>query len=140
MLNIVVDTSVVIAAMIGRSGPSREVLRRCLLGQYTPLIGNTLFAEYEDVIARDNILQQCPISKHEIRTLLNAFYARCDWVSVYYLWRPNLRDEADNHLVELAVAGNAYFLVTNNMRDFQQAQLHFAQLQIIKPQDLLRGH
>lgn len=26
------------------------------------------------------------------------------WTRIYFGWRPNLRDEADNHLVELAVA------------------------------------
>jgi len=37
---------------------------------------------------------------------------------IYFLWRPNLRDEADNHLVELAVAGGAQAVVTRNKRDF----------------------
>ena len=32
-----------------------------------------------------------------------ALARRCRWVRVYYLWRPNLPDEADN-VVELAVA------------------------------------
>ena len=29
--------------------------------------------------------------------------SRCRWVEVFYAWRPNLPDEADNHLIELAV-------------------------------------
>ena len=37
---------------------------------------------------------------------------------VYYLWRPNLRDEADNMFVELAGASESSHLITQNTRDF----------------------
>ena len=37
---------------------------------------------------------------------------------VYYLWRPNLQDEADNMFVELAVASESSHLITHNTRDF----------------------
>ena len=39
-------------------------------------------------------------------------------------------DEGDNYLIELAIAGNAEILVTHNIKDFQQSQLKFPQLQI----------
>jgi hypothetical protein len=38
---------------------------------------------------------------------------------VYFLWRPNLPDEADNHLIELALAGAAQTIVTHNLNDLQ---------------------
>ena len=44
---------------------------------------------------------------------------------MYYLRRPNLPAEADNHLVELAVAGGAEAIDTHNTRDFERAELHF---------------
>ena len=47
----------------------------------------------------------CQLDREEREALLNAFLSVCTWQTVYYLWRPNLPDEADNHLVELAVAG-----------------------------------
>ena len=46
---VVVDTSVLVSALIGEEGASREILRRCLQGEYKPLISNALFSEYEDV-------------------------------------------------------------------------------------------
>ena len=39
--------------------------------------------------------------------MFDGFLSVCRWVEVFFAWRPNLPDEADNHLVELAVAGNA---------------------------------
>lgn len=134
-----VDTSVVISALIGTKGPSREVLRQCLQGKYHPLISNALFLEYEDVSKRKKILGKCPLTGREIRELLNAFYGICRWVPIYYLWRPNLADEGDNFLIELALAGNATHIVTNNIDDLQNAELIFPGLRVVKPEKLLRG-
>ena len=136
---IVVDTSIVISALIGSQGPSRKVIRKCLLNDYTPLISNSLFLEYEDVSSRERIINLCSITNEEKRKLLNAFYHVCHWVSIHYLWRPNIRDEGDNFLIELAVAGNADYIVTNNINDFKNAQLKFPNIQIVTPEQLLRG-
>lgn len=134
---IVVDTSVFISALIGPHGPSRALVRRCLLGDYVPLMGNALFAEYESVIGRPSVVEKSPLNATEITDLLAAFLSVCEWINVYYLWRPNLRDEGDNHLIELAVAGNAIAIATNNLRDFQGADLLFPSLLITTPEQML---
>lgn len=136
---VVIDTSVLISALLGPAGPSRELIRRCLQGRYKPLISNTLFQEYEDVTSRPHILDKCPLTQAELRELLNAYYSAGEWVHIYYLWRPNLPDESDNFLIELAVAGNANCIVTNNVRDLRDAELIFPDLHITTPEQLLRG-
>ena len=136
---VVVDTNVFTAALIGRKGPNREILRRCLLGQYKPLLGNALFSEYEDVAGRPAIMKKCPVSREDVRDLLEAFCSVCEWVPIYYLWRPNLADEADNHVLELATAGNAQWLITNNVRDFGNAELSFPAINVVTPEKMLRG-
>ncbi|NJN23208.1 MAG: putative toxin-antitoxin system toxin component, PIN family [Acaryochloridaceae cyanobacterium RL_2_7] len=138
-LPIVVDTSVFISALIGSKGPSREVIRRSLQGDYQPLMGDALFTEYESVMTRASILKRCPLELEEITTLLEAFISVSQWTSIYYKWRPNLKDEGDNHLIELAVAGNAGVIVTNNLKDFRNTELLFPQLTIVKPDDFLRS-
>jgi predicted nucleic acid-binding protein len=70
---------------------------------------------------------------HERDTLLDAFLSVCQWVTIYYGWRPNLRDEADNHLIELGIAGGASFLITKNIKDFKNSELQFPQLKVIDP-------
>ncbi len=137
---IVVDTSVIVSALIGKRGASREILRRCLNGDYNSLISNALFQEYEDIIGRDRIRNATPLNDKEIRELLNGFYSVCRWVPVYFLWRPNLKDENDNFLIELAVAGNCNTIVTNNIKDLSGAELTFDGLTVLKPEQLLRGN
>ncbi len=56
-----------------------------------------------------------------------------------YLWRPNLKDESDNFLIELAIASNAHYLVTNNVKNLTGAGLTFKNLVIVKPEQLLKG-
>ncbi len=136
---IVIDTSVMISALIGRRGASREVIRRCLTGKYQPLISNSLFQEYEDVSSRKQVREICPLRAEEIRDLLSAYYSVCTWVPIYYLWRPNLTDDSDNFLIELALAGNSRTIVTNNVKDLRAAELKFDELRILKPRQLLRG-
>jgi putative PIN family toxin of toxin-antitoxin system len=136
---VVVDTSVLISALIGKEGPSREILRKCLVGTYKPLISNTLFSEYEDVVARQRIVDLCPLTDDEKRKLINAFYNTCRWISIHYLWRPNVKDEGDNFLIELAVAGSATHIITNNINDFKNSELKFPNLEILTPEQLLRG-
>jgi len=136
-VRIVVDTSVFISALISSKGASRELLRQCLFLKYQPLMGNALFCEYEQVISRDEIVRSCPLSAEEIQTLLASFISICEWIRIYYLWRPNLKDEADNHLIELAIAGNAKIIATNNIKDFKQTQLIFPELLIQKPDEII---
>jgi putative PIN family toxin of toxin-antitoxin system len=134
---IVLDTNIFVSALISSSSFSREVLRRCLQGQYLPLMGNTLLAEYESVLSRDEVQTKCPLSSEEIQQLFVSLLSVCEWVSIYYLWRPNLRDEGDNHLIELAIAGNAEAIITNNIKDFQEASLLFPRLAVLKPEALI---
>jgi putative PIN family toxin of toxin-antitoxin system len=136
---IVVDTSAFISALIGSRGLSRELIRRCLKGEYQPLMGNALFSEYESVIEREEILAKCPLTREEISVLLASFMSVSQWILIYYLWRPNLKDEADNHLIELAVAGNAQIIATKNVKDFQNSELLFPNLSILKPEEILRN-
>jgi len=136
-IKIVVDTSVFVSAIIGKTGPSREVIRNCLKQEYLPLMGSSLFAEYESLITRDKIINLSPLTKDEIELLLASFMSVSKWIFIYYLWRPNLKDEADNHLIELALAGNASYIITNNVKDFRNSELLFPHLSIITPEVFL---
>lgn len=50
----------------------------------------------------------------------------------------SLRDDGDNHILELAVAGGALANVTNNVADFRSTDLCFPDLQVLAPRDALR--
>lgn len=136
---IVVDSDVFVSGLRG-SGAANDVLAGCLRGTFSPLMGAALFAEYESVLRRPRLFARSRLSDAEREEFLDIFLAACRWTRVYYAWRPNLRDEADNHIVELAVAGAASAIVTRNVRDFRiGAELKFPGLEILTPMQLLKG-
>lgn len=134
---IVLDTNVFVGACMGQ-GPSAQLVGRCLRGQAVPAMGSALLLEYEDVLSRAALFQGCRLDAGEREELLDIFLARCTWVKTYFSWRPNLRDEADNHVVELAVACGASHIVTWNTRDFAAMELRFPLLRLATPADFLK--
>jgi predicted nucleic acid-binding protein len=54
------------------------------------------------------------------------------------LWRPNLQDEADNHLIELAIAAGAKYIITNNVKDFAHPELKHLGYEVITPENIMR--
>lgn len=137
MPRIALDTDVLLAAMLG-VGAANRMVGAVLEGRFEPLMGPALYAEHEAVLARESLFARCRLSAGEREELFDIYLAHCRWTRVYFLWRPNLRDESDNHLVELAVAGGAEAIVTRNRRDFRGAELKFENLAVLTPAECLR--
>ncbi len=136
-MRVVVDTNIFVSAIMGTQSASREIIRLCLKGELQPLIGNALLAEYEDVCSRADLFDDTILSLDGRTALLDAFLASCQWTPIYYLWRPNLRDEGDNHIIELAVAGGASIIITANIRDFAKPALVFPGLDVCTASEFL---
>ncbi|MBI4651099.1 PIN domain-containing protein [Candidatus Desantisbacteria bacterium] len=60
-------------------------------------------------------------------------------ITPHYLWRPNLQDEDDNIFIELALNGNAGWLITQNVGDFKNnPELKFYDFKIDTPSNFLK--
>ena len=135
MIDLVLDTNVFVAALRSGGGASREVLRRALQGRYRPVFGNALWLEYEDGLGRDLWTNQTSAAQR--LQVLAALAGAGRWVSVSFGWRPNLPDETDNHLIELAVAASATAIVTHNVRDLARGELVWKELRVLTPAQCL---
>ena len=136
MLTVVIDTNVFVAALRSDGGASRSVLRRALDGDLQALFGNALWTEYQDVMGRPVWGDATTVD--ERRLVLAALASKARWVTMYYGWRPNLPDEGDNHLIELALAGGANAIVTHNLRDLRGGQLRLGSLRVLTPAQCLK--
>src|SRR5436190_11789208 len=118
MLRAVLDTSVLVAALRSRKGASNVLLRRVATGSLVPLVTTALFLEYEDVLGRAEQRLATGLGVEDIRRILAAFASAAEPVEVHFRWRPQLRDPADELVLEAAVNGRADALITHNTRDF----------------------
>ena len=139
MVTLVLDTNVLVAAVLRGGGGARAVLRAWLRERYQPVLGPALLAEYEDVLGRPELFAESALSARERGELFDGLMSRCRWVEVFYAWRPNLPDEADNHLIELAVAAQADVIVTRNLRDVARGELKFPTLRVLTPEQCLEA-
>ena len=124
-MKVVIDTSVWISALIKKESGARELLRLVFQDKIVPQMSEPLFRECESVMKRKKIQTLTILSKNEQHELLNALLSKCHWNDIYYTWRPNLKDEDDNFLVELAVASGSKAIITYNVKDFTNAELVF---------------
>jgi predicted nucleic acid-binding protein len=138
MRRIVVDTNVVVAALrtdADALGAARALLGAATAGRYRLLFGNALWLEYKDLL--DRPVWTPATTGQERREAIDSLVTVGEWVHISYKWRPNLPDEADNHLLELAVAGGAEAIVTYNVGDFRRGELRWPGLQILTPAECL---
>ena len=57
---------------------------------------------------------------------------------IYFLFHPNLKDEKDNMIVELAITSQSDYLITSNIRDFKNAELKFDELKVFTPGEFIK--
>lgn len=80
-----------------------------------------MMLEYEAVLTRPENLSAFNLTTNEVERFLDSMALLITPVTPFFLWRPQLRDPADEHVLEAAVNGAAQAIVTFNQRHFQQA-------------------
>lgn len=136
-MRVVLDTSILVAALRSRRGASNRLLELIALGKLRPLVSTALFLEYEDVLMRPETRLATKMDAADVEGFLAAFASAADGVDVNFRWRPQLTDPKDELVLEAAVNAAADALVTHNVRDFQAAAPRFG-LRVLLPRELLK--
>jgi putative PIN family toxin of toxin-antitoxin system len=135
---ITLDTNIIYQALKSSSGASFYILQQVRERRIQIALSVPLFEEYEDVLKREKSLDDLELDVEDIDKFLR-FIA---WVGKpyksYFLFRPNLKDEKDNMVVELAIASQSDYLVTSNVKDFDNAELRFDQLKVVTPAEFVK--
>jgi putative PIN family toxin of toxin-antitoxin system len=132
-VHLVVDTSVIVAALRSKRGASNKILRLIALGTLTMSVSVAALLEYEDVILRDGKIPGYSIS--ELERFLEDICSVSLHQAIFFTWRPVLSDPDDEIFLELAVAAGATHIVTHNTRDFSGAK-SFG-IRVVTPGELL---
>lgn len=137
-MRVVLDTSILVAALRSRRGASNRLLARVAHTKLHPLVSTALFLEYEDVLMRPETRLATKMDAAGVEGFLAAFASAAEGVYVNFRWRPQLTDPNDELVLEAAVNGAADALVTHNVRDFREAAPRFG-LRVLLPRELLKA-
>lgn len=120
-MRVVLDTNVLVAAARSRNGASFAVMQALRSGRYVAVASVPLMLEYEAVLKRPEHLAAGGRTERTTDAFLDALCLLVEPVDLFYLWRPQCRDPADDMVLETALNGCAGTLVTLNTDDFAAA-------------------
>ena len=133
----VLDTNVIVAAMRSPSGASAALLMAVRRGEVKIAANVALALEYEATCSRAEHVLASGLSPHQVSIFLDVVVAMAEPVETHFLWRPLLRDPADELVLEAAVNGRAAAIVTFNQRDFGAVPSQFG-IEVLAPITALR--
>jgi predicted nucleic acid-binding protein len=96
-----------------------------------------LVIEYEAVCSREVHVRAAGFGPADLQLFLDALIALMEPVDVWFLWRPQLRDPADEMVLEAAVNARADAIVGFNRRHFGEAASKFG-IDFLTPGEALR--
>ena len=136
-MRLVLDTDVVVAALRSDQGASRQLLLAALERRIVMLASVPLMLEYESVLTRPEQLDKIGLKAVEINVVLDALASVIEPVPLHFVWRPRLKDPADEMVLDTAVNGRADRLVTFNLRHLREAATAFG-IRSNRPGEILR--
>jgi putative PIN family toxin of toxin-antitoxin system len=117
---VVLDTSVLVAAVRSRRGASFELISRLGTDAFEVAVSVSIVLEYESALLRH--IAASPLNERDVRDLIDYVCDVAIRQEIFFLWRPFLRDPSDDLVLELAVAAHCDAIVTHNVRDFVGAE------------------
>jgi putative PIN family toxin of toxin-antitoxin system len=132
MIEVVLDTNILVAAFRSSLGASYRLLQTLEERRWRPAISLTLAFEYEAVLKRG--VPDLGLTLKDIDDFVEYLCGRSKLVQIYFRWRPALRDPDDDRILEVAVRTQS-MVVTFNAKDFAGAK-QFG-IRVISPKELL---
>ena len=109
----VLDTNVLVSAVFRRAGPPDSILQAWYDGDFDVITSAALLREFEGVLERPWIKARSGLSEAELAGLITKL--RDETVLVAPQTNLSaLQDEADNRVLEAALAGQADYIVTGD--------------------------
>jgi len=117
-MKIVLDTSVLVAAMRSRQGASFALVASVPSPLFQLCLSVSVYTEWQAVLTRPEHLPAG--ANGELALGFTRYLAsQAHLQDIHFLWRPFLRDPDDDMVLECAVAAGCPYIVTHNVKDFR---------------------
>ena len=134
-MRVVFDTNVLVAAARSQRGASYALVSMLPSDRFEIAISIPLYLEYLDVLMRPENIPGGLGAEHVlgfVRKLLGYSHKQ----SIYFRWRPTLKDPNDDFVLELAIVSQSHYIVTFNAKDFTNIELFG--IEVVSPSEFLR--
>ena len=135
---VTIDTNVMYQALQSSKGASFAILQLIRKRDIQLALSVPVFKEYQDVLSRKKSVKDFDLNIEDVNKFIRFIAYISKTFDIYFLLRPNLKDEKDNMLLELAVTSQSEFLITNNIKHFEHSELKFELPVIITPGEFLK--
>ncbi len=135
-MRVVIDTNILVRALIHPRGSVGPVLLRLRRGHFTFLYTQSLLEELVDVLGRPRIREKYGVTEDDVKTVVALLLLRGEAVSVSRSLTV-CRDPKDNKFLETAVAGKADIIVSGD-EDLRVLD-SFEGIPIVSPAEFLRS-
>ena len=133
-MRLVVDTGVLVSALIRRQGTTEEVLRALRDGRFIIIYSTPILVEIIDVLGRAAFRTKYHIESEDITALVNLVRLRGELV-VPKVQVTKCRDPKDNKFLEAALAAQADVLVSGD--EDLLVLTSFKDIPILRPAEFL---
>jgi putative PIN family toxin of toxin-antitoxin system len=130
---VVLDTNVLVAASRSKRGASAKLISLVGTGHFEISLSVPLVVEYEAVLFRGLALTDP--RRRLWGDILDYLCRVGERKQIFFLWRPWVRDPADDMVLELAVAAQCEAIISYNKRDF--GHLENFGLEALDPKEFL---
>jgi putative PIN family toxin of toxin-antitoxin system len=131
---IVLDTNVLVPALRSSRGAPFRLLSEIDSGRFEICLSVPLVLEYEAVLFRQ--ARSLGLTRRDVGDVLDYLCSIAHQQSIFFLWRPQLRDPSDDMVLELAVAAGGRYIVTFNTKDFGSGRPF--SLRVVTPREFLQ--
>ena len=132
-MKVVLDSNVLVSALRSNQGASFALLREVgVEASFEIALSVPLVLEYESVLKR-----RTELDPDDIEKVVDYLCSVGDLREIHFLWRPFLRDPADEMVLEVAVEAGAEVIVTHNVRDFRGVEKAFG-VRVQRPREFLQ--
>jgi len=132
MLKLVIDTNVIISALLKPQSNPALVASLILQGNCPLCLSDEILVEYEEVLALDKFKR---LDQASVKEFLSTLKRRALWVVPKVSIDKVAKDPADNAFLECALEAKADFIITGNKKHFPFEE--FKGSRIVSPREFI---